>query len=221
MRITQAIPQAQSFLRRKGVVPGHDRVDRLFHGQEHIEIAQVRGLEDQRQVAFEGAQILLRCVPVAYMYRKGNARMFGAVGSDLGRHEIGLDRLGAGNADMAAPQARQVGHLAANPVHVGQLPANMLDQQLAGRIEANPTVKAFEDGGAELFLKSKNAAVQSRRRDVHVFGGLADGTGLAHCIDQLERLKVPHFQCLTNGAANFEAQRCKNSNRSTHQRRAS
>ena len=59
--------------------------------------------------------------------------MLAPVGGDL-PGQVGQQCLAAGDGDMAAPLPRQVGDLRAHPVHVGDLVADMVDQQLAGAV---------------------------------------------------------------------------------------
>ena len=119
--------------------------------------------------------------------------MLGAIGGDVTGHEIGLDRLGTGDGDMAAPEAGEVGHLAAHPVKVGDLGADVLDQKFAGRVEAHAARQALEDRRAEFLLEPLDPPVERRRGDVHVFRRLADRTGFCHRLDQGQSRQVLHI----------------------------
>ena len=64
----------------------------------------------------------------------------------------GKQGLAAGDVDMAAAFAAQVGNLALHPVHVGKLVAYMLNQQLASGRQAHATRQTLEDRYAEIFF---------------------------------------------------------------------
>ena len=93
---------------------------------------------------------------------------------------------------MAAAGAGEVGDLGADPLEVADLAADVVHQQLAGRVEADAAGQALEDLRAELGLEGLDASVEGRRGDVEVLGRLADRAGAGDVLDQAERLEVPH-----------------------------
>ena len=81
-------------------------------GMDYLEIHQIDRLEDQREVAGIGRQLLLGLGAVAHIDGKRHAGMLGAIARDLLRQEIWQQRLRAGDRDMAAPLASEVRDLA-------------------------------------------------------------------------------------------------------------
>ncbi len=162
MRAVETVAQAQLAPRGERMVRGHHRADRLGDGLEHLEIDEVQRLEHQRQIAGEGAELVLGGRAVADADRKGHAGVVGPVAGDLRGQEDRVQRLAAGDGDMAAAGPRQVGDLAADPVEVGDLRADVLHQQLAGRVQPHAAGNPLENLGAELGLELLDAAVQRR-----------------------------------------------------------
>ena len=93
---------------------------------------------------------------------------------------------------MAAPLAGEVGDLAADPLEVADLAADVLHQELARRVEADPARQALEDLRAELGLEGLDAPVERRGGDVQVLGRLADRAGPGDVLDQAQRLQMSH-----------------------------
>ena len=81
----------------------------------------------QNQIGAEIDQGLFGRRPVAQQNPEGDRRVFAPVNRNLFGQEIGQEGLATGDGDVAASFAREIGDLALDPFHIGQLAANMMD----------------------------------------------------------------------------------------------
>ena len=105
---------------------------------------------------------------------------------------------------MAAPLAREVGHLALDARQVRCRRPIVMQQQFAGGIEPHAARQSLEQFGAELLLEAVDAPVQRRGGDAHVFGGLAHRPGAGDRLDQAEGVEVLH-SCISFAGGAFYA----------------
>ena len=169
------------------MVGGHHRADRLGDRLDDLEIGEVDRLEHQREVAGEGGELALGGGAVAHAHREGDA-------PDARR---GSGRSAAAGRSGSPPGCRRSRHgrgarrmrsatWRADAVEVAELAADVLHQQLAGRVQPHAARQALEDLRAELRLEGLDAPVQRRGGDVQILGRLADRAGAGDVADQSE-----------------------------------
>lgn len=174
------------------MVAPHDRDQRLVGRGDDRKVRRGRGPEDHREVDVELGERVQRLAVAEDAHVKAHLREIGAVGGDLlGQEPIG-ESVAAGQRDLAAAKPREVLDLRADAARVGDLVADVADEEFAGRIEAHTARQAVEERRAELVLHVLEAAVQGRCGDVEAFGGLPDGAGAGDLVDIAPDLEMPH-----------------------------
>ncbi len=103
--------------------------------------------------------------------------------ADLARQEFQRQRLAAGDANGAAPHALEVFDLRLHALDVAVLPAQIVDEHLAGSGEPHAARAAFEQVGAEFLLQVHDAAVHRGCGDVEMIRRLADRAGPRDLVD--------------------------------------
>ena len=113
-------------------------------------------------------------------------RMTLAEFADLARQEFQRQRLAAGDANGAAPHALEVFDLRLHAFDVAVLPAQIVNEHLAGSGQSHAARAAFEQVSAQFLLQIHDAAVYRGCGDVEMVRGLADRAGPRDLVD------IPH-----------------------------
>ena len=135
-------------------------------------LAQERRPEHQHEVDLVGRERRHRLLVVEHLDVERHERMALAELGDLARQEIERERLAAGDAHGAAPQALEVLDLRVHALDVAVLLAQVVDEHLAGGGEPHAARPALEQRGAELLLQVHDPAVDRRGRDVEMSAAL-------------------------------------------------
>ncbi len=95
---------------------------------------------------------------VEHLHVELHERKARPIGGDLARQEVERERLAAGDAHGAAPQALQVLDLRLHALDVGGLLADIMHEQFAGRGEPHAARAALEQRRAEFLLQIHDRA---------------------------------------------------------------
>src|SRR5258707_7197403 len=133
-----------------------------------------RRIEEDADLNTAGAQATQDAFRAMDIDGKGHER----IGAIEARQHIG-EELGDGaldhrDRDMAAPEAAQLLELRAGTAIILLPSAHALDEDLAGRSEAQPARQALEEWRAEFILELQDLAVDCGRGDVEAVGRPAD-----------------------------------------------
>ena len=95
---------------------------------------------------------------------------------------------------MGTPLARQIGNLRPDPVKVGDLVADVVNQQFPGRRQPDTARQPLKDRGAQFFFHRQKPAVQRRRGDGQRLGRLADRPSPGNRIDKTQGVEMLHVR---------------------------
>ncbi len=188
----EAVAKPQDGPRGQRVVAPHDGDQRLVGRGDDRKVRCGRGTEDHRKVDVEFRERVEGLAMAEDAHIEAHLREIGPVGGDLlGQEPVG-EGVAAGQRDLAAAKPREVLDLRADAARVGDLVADVADEEFTGRIQAHAARQPVEEGRPQLLLHVLEAAVEGRCGDVEAFGGLPDGAGAGDLVDIAPDLEMPH-----------------------------
>ena len=188
------VAKADHLLAGKPVVSWHDTVDLLADCRRNMDMGGADRIEDQRQISIKRHKPRLGILAIAAVQPEADRRVAGAVRGNGGRKKA-AQRIGAaGNLHMTPTNAAEIRNLGLHPREIGELRADMLDENFAGCVQPHATGKTLEQRLADFILDLQDPPVQGCRGDGQLVGGLADRSFARHHIDEPQACHKTHQQ---------------------------